>query len=322
MPKPRLSKGVTALEDADLLGGQLMWMLVYRAKRLGITQKEVAEILGITRAYLEALMWGRRPVSEISADILKKIAEFIDAPVSQVYLLSGILKISDFSTQDNLDHRMLSHFKTLQLSNELKNILPDEIEWSTWPLELRLSICFLLDGINQTNHFAHTQISSNIEKKQVQNDFLNKLRKIISENNWTINQTADYLSISVTFLRGILNQKRPLTALKRVHIEKLAEILKQPIAQIYVSTGILCKEDFQWNTTIESRVNASYETMRIDKIWNGITPSLHTWNIWPLSGKILMTQLYESGARTNPVMDIIQAADQITPLPTQTTQPF
>lgn len=311
MNKPRLSKGVVALEEADFAGSQLMWMLVYRAKRLGMTQKEAAETLGITRAYFEALMWNRREVSDCRHEILIKMAEFLDMPVAQVYLHGGILRPRDFVRARDLEERMLLALTELRNDPMFSVVVPDEVEWAEWPLDMRLTICLLRDEVRGTSDFVQTEISGGDSVQALQDYFIASLNLKMAKGSWTLEVTADKLAMSVTFLRGILAKRRPLTALKRIHIERLADLFDIPIAQVYFMSGILVREDFLWHTDVESRVNAVYEAMRVDRLWTGFIPSVQIWDGWPLSGRLLLAHLYESGARTNPVSDVIEAAREV-----------
>jgi transcriptional regulator with XRE-family HTH domain len=149
-------RSAAALESPT--GAALIATLWERMGERAHTPKELAEALGITYVYLMALARGEKPIQQVSREVLKRAADYLNVPVAQAYLLAGALTPEDFVLMPSLDERIERVRDAMRHDAMWCGLaLSDEV-WRKTPQEARLLICMLYEQAAKTTWLDWTLV--------------------------------------------------------------------------------------------------------------------------------------------------------------------
>jgi transcriptional regulator with XRE-family HTH domain len=113
--------------------------------RNGERPTDVAKFLDITYPYLMALARNERSISGLPKEKLRKIAEYLDVPVGQVFLLAKILQPTDFDVDK--DGKLLEGTRVAMLGDPFwRGFAPTEKEWKRLPKHVQAFIAMLYEA--------------------------------------------------------------------------------------------------------------------------------------------------------------------------------
>lgn len=160
-PSPQPRKSLTTRQTNAIdspIGAALIAALWERMGEQAHTPKELAESLGITYVYLMALARGEKPIQQVSREVLKRAADYLNVPVAQAYLLAGALTPEDFVLMPSLDERIARVREAMAHDAMWCGLaLSDEV-WRKTPQEARLLICMLYEQSAKTTWLDWTLV--------------------------------------------------------------------------------------------------------------------------------------------------------------------
>lgn len=122
---------------------------------------------------------------------------------------------------------------------------------------------------------------------------LMKIREEQERRSMNLNELAQALGLSKPYLMAIFSFQRPIDRLGMEYLEKIAEFLKVPKAQVYCLAEILKPEDFTHEYKLEEQLQESFRNMRNDPVWMAYAPSDEMLNELPSQVKIGMAYMYQ-----------------------------
>lgn len=131
-------------------GGALFTAIQQRAEALGLERHEIADALGITYPYLLALSAGKRPVSGLSEDKFRRIAQFLERPLIEVLMLAEVLYPEDFiqyTSAETLERELEVAISSMRANPQWGMLAPSPEEWQGLSLASRIGIVLLWERV-------------------------------------------------------------------------------------------------------------------------------------------------------------------------------
>jgi len=151
---------VDGQEKKPIVGGALIRALLQRAEELNLDKYGLAEAIEITYPYLNALSNGGRPVTGISHDKLRRIADFLNMTFVQVLMLAEIVKPEDFARDQEVDlERTLDRaIENMRSDAEWGRVAPSPDEWEGLSLNTRIGIAMMWEQVSQQDLIAKAEM--------------------------------------------------------------------------------------------------------------------------------------------------------------------
>ncbi|BCU08334.1 helix-turn-helix domain-containing protein [Allochromatium tepidum] len=134
-----------AKKKLEFPGAALISALHTRAEELGVDRHQMAAALGITYPYLRALSSGGRPISGLSEEKLRNMADFLGCTFGQVLMKAGILRPEDFvdTREVSIDVQLEGVVALMRKHQDWSNVAPTEEEWASLSRPTRLGVAML-----------------------------------------------------------------------------------------------------------------------------------------------------------------------------------
>jgi transcriptional regulator with XRE-family HTH domain len=136
--------------EKPMIGSALAKLIREEQEKRELNLAEMAELLGMSKPYLAALLSGERPIDKLSYNYLESIAIFLGLPKAQVYNLAEILAPEDYvhkesieGTLDDLHRRMKSDASWMHLS-------PSDEEWTAMNMKTKLLIGYMYETVTHS----------------------------------------------------------------------------------------------------------------------------------------------------------------------------
>lgn len=120
------------------------------------------------------------------------------------------------------------------------------------------------------------------------------LKKRADKNQDAMHHVASHLGISSSYLSAIFRGIRPISGLQREALINASRYLNLPVAQVYLLADVMALSDFVAEQDADAICERVHDAMCLDPKWAGYVPAFSTWNVMPMSVKILIGLLYES----------------------------
>lgn len=112
-----------------------------------ITQREAANILGISDSYFNVLMSNKRWWGTVDQHRLMAIADFLDVPPITVFSLAEIVKSSYYFRPTTIASQIERALERLKSDPSMAMALPAESSWESCPADIKLLVAILYNQI-------------------------------------------------------------------------------------------------------------------------------------------------------------------------------
>lgn len=119
---------------------------------------DLAENLGFSYPYLIALARGERPTEKLGREHIVRIANYLDLPVGQVYLLAGVLKPEDFIFEPTQEEKIQRVLDAMSIDPLWAAYVPKPEVWHDANPSLKLLVCLLYERGARTSFFDDVEI--------------------------------------------------------------------------------------------------------------------------------------------------------------------
>lgn len=128
--------------------GALLINAIYREiGERGLTQKDAASLLGISKPYLTALLTGTRPLDGLGKDKVSAIARFLNVPAMQVRVMAETFPVEDFFSETSLGEELDRMHERMLADNIWCTHAPHESAWKQMPLEQKRLVGLLYEKV-------------------------------------------------------------------------------------------------------------------------------------------------------------------------------
>ncbi len=151
-------------------GYRLINKIKSRSIELGVQDRYIADIIGVTPIYWYSIANGHRKISALSKDKLEKIALFLNIPTVQAMSLADVLDHKDFFL-GNLEGQLDISIEQMRNDPAWMCWAPTDEEWALMAVGTRTGIVMLYETVYQKMLLRRAEIE-NPELKEKMEKFL------------------------------------------------------------------------------------------------------------------------------------------------------
>lgn len=151
-------------------GYRLINKIKSRSIELGVQDRYIADIIGVTPIYWYSIANGHRKISALSKDKLEKIALFLNIPTVQAMSLADVLDHKDFFL-GNLEGQLDISIEQMRNDPAWMCWAPTDEEWALMSVGTRTGIVMLYETVYQKMLLRRAEIE-NPELKEKMEKFL------------------------------------------------------------------------------------------------------------------------------------------------------
>lgn len=154
----------------EIPGYRLINRIKRRSIELGVQDRHIADIIGVTPIYWYSIANGHRKISALSKDKLEKIASFLNIPTVQAMSLADVLTNEDFFL-GNLEEQLNISIEQMRNDPAWMNWAPTSEEWAQLSIGTRTGIVMLYETVFQKMLLRRAEIENPDLKETIQNFF-------------------------------------------------------------------------------------------------------------------------------------------------------
>lgn len=133
--------------EKKIIGATLAKLMREEQDKRGLNLAEMAEMLGMSKPYLTALLSGDRPLNKLSDNYLETIALFLSLPKAQVYNFAEILLPEDYVHRETIEDCLADLYKRMSSDTSWMQLVPSSTEWEAMPIKTKLFIGHLYENL-------------------------------------------------------------------------------------------------------------------------------------------------------------------------------
>ena len=126
--------------EVSFPGAALVDALLKKAEREGISDKELAHILGISAPHFSFVRSGERRPGGLADEVLRAAAMFLEKPVVEVYHLAEKLTLEDYFYRLTLEDRLEKIYQAMREDLIYGSLCLSKKMWSELPLQAKVLI--------------------------------------------------------------------------------------------------------------------------------------------------------------------------------------
>ncbi|MEC4720521.1 helix-turn-helix transcriptional regulator [Noviherbaspirillum sp. CPCC 100848] len=138
-------------------GFRLIARLKQRVAELGVSDRYIADIMGITPIYWNSLTNGHRKMNSLDKGKMERIAEFLEIPIVQVMVLADYLEPSDFFPGDMNAH-LKAAYEKMKVDPSWAAWAPSAKEWESLSIPTRTGIVMLYETVYQKSLLRRAEV--------------------------------------------------------------------------------------------------------------------------------------------------------------------
>ncbi|WP_432263242.1 XRE family transcriptional regulator [Cupriavidus sp. TMH.W2] len=110
-----------------------------------LPERTIADIMGVTTIYWNSMANGNRKIKSLGKDKLEKVADFLEIPTIQVYILADYFGPEDFFNVKTLDDQMWLAMKKMAEDPQWSAYAPTREEWDRFPVKVKAGYAALYE---------------------------------------------------------------------------------------------------------------------------------------------------------------------------------
>lgn len=156
--------------NREIAGFRLINKIRKRSIELGLQDRYIADMIGVTPIYWYSIANGHRKISSLSKEKLKKIAEFLNIPTVQAMNLADVLDHDDFFL-GRLEDQLNTSIEQMRNDPAWMCWAPSKEEWSSLSIGTRTGIVMLYETVFYKSFLERAEIEYPEMKNKVR-DFV------------------------------------------------------------------------------------------------------------------------------------------------------
>lgn len=154
--------------NRDIAGFRLINKIRSRSIELGLQDRYIADMIGVTPIYWYSIANGHRKISSLGKEKLKKIAEFLNIPTIQAMNLADVLDHDDFFL-GCLDDQLDTSIEQMRNDPAWMCWAPTKEEWNRLSVGTRTGIVMLYETVFYKSFLHRAEIEYPEMKNKVRN---------------------------------------------------------------------------------------------------------------------------------------------------------
>jgi transcriptional regulator with XRE-family HTH domain len=135
----------------------LIKALMAKMERDDLTLDDLAKRLKISLSYISLIFRGLRPTEGFSMKLYRRIADYLEIPPAQVFLMSGTMMLSDFSAERTFEQKLARARESMLSDPRWIGYLPNDTDWDKLSPDVKMLICLLHEEAGGCKIFASIQ---------------------------------------------------------------------------------------------------------------------------------------------------------------------
>ncbi len=139
------AKAVT--EGRQVVGLKLINLVRKTLIDRNLPERHVSDLMGVTQIYWNAMANGNRRISSLPKDKLQRLAEFLEIPLIQVYVLADHFVPEDFVVQKSLPGDLERMVEFMRSDPTWLALAPSHKEWSEMSTRAKVLVAALYERL-------------------------------------------------------------------------------------------------------------------------------------------------------------------------------
>jgi len=156
--------------NREIAGFRLINKIRTRSIELGLQDRYIADMIGVTPIYWYSIANGHRKISSLGKEKLKKIAEFLNIPTVQAMNLADVLDHDDFFL-GRLEDQLNTSIDQMRNDPAWMCWAPSKEEWNSLSIGTRTGIVMLYETVFYKSFLERAEIEYPEMKNKVR-DFI------------------------------------------------------------------------------------------------------------------------------------------------------
>lgn len=165
-PVKTRKKSVKGCKDRDIAGFRLINKIRTRSLELGLQDRYIADMIGVTPIYWYSIANGHRKISSLSKEKLKKIADFLNIPTVQAMSLADVLDHNDFFL-GRLEDQLTTSIEQMRNDPAWMYWAPSSEEWDMLSVGTRTGMVMLYETVFYKTFLSRAEIEHPHLKEKV-----------------------------------------------------------------------------------------------------------------------------------------------------------
>lgn len=138
---------VGSSEPLPVTGKRLIDLTRQRLAELNKPERAILDIIGVTYVYWNALTNGHRRLSGLPHAKMQRLADFLEIPVIQAYMLADLYTPADLVVHKDLADHLKGSLAKMRADKRWNFIAPPDEAWDATPEASQLAIILLYERV-------------------------------------------------------------------------------------------------------------------------------------------------------------------------------
>ncbi|MDR1312009.1 MAG: helix-turn-helix transcriptional regulator [Burkholderiaceae bacterium] len=154
-------------DSRDVAGVRLINRIRGRINELGLQERYIADMIGVTPIYWHSIANGHRKISSLGKEKLKKIAQFLNIPTVQAMSLAGMIDYDDFFLGP-LEEQLEVSVVKMRNDPAWMYWAPGKEEWERLSPVTKIGMVMLYETVFYHSLLSRAEIENPRMKKEIQ----------------------------------------------------------------------------------------------------------------------------------------------------------
>lgn len=167
--KARVARAKPRAEESDegkapaggprtIVGARLINLIRKTLLDRDLSERYVADLMGITSIYWNSMTNGNRRISSLPKEKLQRLADFLEIPLIQVYVLADHFTAADFVVYKHLPSDLERMIEFMRTDPKWLALAPSKKEWDEMPDRTKVLVATLYEHVGHRSFLQATGI--------------------------------------------------------------------------------------------------------------------------------------------------------------------
>ena len=123
-----------------------------------LPERYVADLMGVTTIYWNSITNGNRRISSLPKEKMQRLAEFLEVPLIQIYVLADHFEAADFVVYKSLPGDLDRMIDFMRTDPKYLALAPSKKEWDAMDNRTKVLVATLYEQINHRSFLLSTKV--------------------------------------------------------------------------------------------------------------------------------------------------------------------
>ena len=154
----QVGEATAANGDRVVVGLKLINLVRKTLIDRNLPERHVADLMGITSIYWNSLTNGHRRISSLPKDKLQRLAEFLEVPLIQIYVLADHFSAEDFVIYKSLPADLDRMIEFMRSDPTWLAFAPSNAEWAEMSTRAKVLVAALYERLVHKSFLQSTKV--------------------------------------------------------------------------------------------------------------------------------------------------------------------